>query len=421
MTAPSTARPGQAVATGVAQRVPGAPFWWQRGDLHYSGDRLVFAGNDVAALAVEADRPLFIYSLGRVRANLDRLLDVLARTGCAHRIYYAMKANRYAPLLRMLAQTGQCGVDVCSPDELDHARAFGFAADDISFTGTAVANRDLDRLLAHPGLTINCDSIGMIRRIGERARGREIGIRVNPGLGIGYGDDPRLTYAGAKATKFGIYREQWAEALATARRFDLRITGLHFHVGCGYLGEQLERWEAAVTAALAFLDGLPDVASVNVGGGLGLPHRAGETPLDLRRWAAVLRRQFEGRGLAIAVEPGDYLVKDAGLLVLGVTDVERKRDRLFAYVDGGFNLAPEPVYYDLPCEPVACELRGDRGGWETVSLAGNINEAIDLWAEDIAMPPLREGDHIAFLNAGGYGAAMSSNHCMRGDFAEMHV
>jgi diaminopimelate decarboxylase len=407
--------------TARPQRVPGPAFWWERDDLHYRGDRLFFAGRDVAALAAEADRPLYIYSLDRVRANLDRVLDALGRTGCAHRVYYAMKANRYAPLLRMLAQSGRCGVDVCSPDELDHALAFGFAADAISFTGTAVANRDLDRLLAHPALTINCDTIGMIRRIGERAPGRAIGIRVNPGLGIGYGDSPLLTYAGAKATKFGIYREQWPEALATARRFGLTITGLHFHVGCGYLTQQLDRWEAAAAAALAFLDGLPEVTTVNIGGGLGLPHRAGEPPLDLRRWAAALRRQFEGRGLAVATEPGDYLVKDAGMLVLGVTDVERKRDTLFAYVDGGFNLAPEPVYYGLPCEPVACALRGDPRDWEAVTIAGNINEAIDLWAEAAPMPPLREGDRIAFINAGGYGAAMSSNHCMRGDFAEVHV
>lgn len=408
--------------TALPRRAPTQAFWWERDDLHYQGDRLVFAGNDVGALAAEADRPLFVYSLDRVAANLDRVQDALGRTGCRYRVYYAMKANRYPPLLRMLAQSGKCGVDICSPDELDHALAFGFTAKDISFTGTAVASRDLERLLAHPTLTINCDTIGMIRRIGERRPGRDIGIRINPALGIGYGDNPMLTYAGAKPTKFGIHRQQWREALETAKHFDLKITALHFHVGCGYLNEQLDRWEAAVEAALTFLDGLPDVTTVNIGGGLGLPHRADEAPLDLRRWAAVLRRHFAGRNLTLAVEPGDYLVKDAGMLVLGVTDVERKRDTLFAYVDGGFNLAPEPVYYGLPCEPVACELRSaERKQWDAVTIAGNINEAIDLWAEGVAMPPLREGDYIAFLNAGGYGAAMSSNHCMRGDFTETHV
>lgn len=405
--------------SALSRSIPEQTCWWEREDLRYVGGRLHFAGQDVATLAEKADRPLFLYSLDRVRANLNRVTKALSDTGTRHRVYYAMKANRYPPLLEMLARSGACGVDICSPGELDLALACGFAAESVSFTGTAVANRDLDRLLAHAGLTINCDSIGMIRRIGARAPGREIGIRVNPALGTGYGDSPLLTYAGAKPTKFGIYREQWDEALHTARAHDLTVTSIHFHVGCGYLTRELASWEAAVAAAAAFLDAAPDLRTVNVGGGLGLPHRAGEAPLDLARWSAVLRRHLGERGVTIAAEPGDYIAKDAGMLVLCVTDVERKRDTLFAYVDGGFNLAPEPVHYGLPCEPAVCTLRP--GTWESVTIAGNINEAIDLWAEDVPMPPLAEGDHVAFLNAGGYGAAMSSNHCMRGDFEEMLV
>jgi diaminopimelate decarboxylase len=119
------------------------------------------------------------------------------------------------------------------------------------------------------------------------------------------------------------------------------------------------------------------------------------------------------------VEPGDYLVKDAGVLLLQVTDVELKRDVTFVSVDGGFNLAPEPAYYGLPCEPAACAPRDfNTSAWRPVTVAGNINEALDVWAADHPMPPLKEGDRIAFVNAGGYAASMSSNHCMRGAFAE---
>lgn len=393
--------------------------WWQRCDLGHVDGRLLFAGRDVAAMAAGIDGPLYLYSADRVRANLDRIVEALATTGHAHRVYYAMKSNRHGPLLQMLAATGRCGVDICSPAELDHALACGFAAGQISFTGTGVSRRDLDRLLVHPELTINCDSIGMIRRIGERSPGRAIGIRVNPARGVGYGDSERLTYAGARTTKFGIYREQWAEALAAAHAYDLRVTSLHFHVGCGYLDQQLGDWETALEAGLSFLTDLPNVHIVNIGGGLGVPHRASDKPLDLARWAGLLGRHFAGRDVEIAVEPGDYLVKDAGMLLLEVTNVERKRDTLFVSVDGGFNLHPEPAFYDLPCEPVACVPRG--GDTPRVTIAGNINEALDLWAEDVAMPPLEEGDHIALLNAGGYGAAMSSNHCMRGIFTELLI
>ncbi|RAK63032.1 diaminopimelate decarboxylase [Phenylobacterium kunshanense] len=393
--------------------------WWSRTDLGYVNGRLHLAGEDLAKLAAEADGPLFVYCAARIEANLVRLRDALATIGAPTRLYYAMKANRFAPLLRRLAVRGLCGIDICSPDELDLALACGFRASDVSFTGTGVARRDLDRLLAHPDLVINCDTIGMIRRIGERAPGREIGIRVNPGCGVGYGDNARLTYSGAEVTKFGIYREQWAEALATARAFGLQVRRLHFHVGCGYLEAQLPAWDAAVGEALSFLDTAPEVSVVNVGGGLGVPHRAGDAPLPLDSWAAILARRFKGRGVTVAVEPGDYIVKDAGVLLLQVTDVEMKRDVAFVSVDGGFNLAPEPAYYDLPCEPAACAPRSlDRTTWRPVTVAGNINEALDVWARDHLMPPMQEGDPIALVNAGGYAAAMSSNHCMRGAFGE---
>ena len=209
-------------------------------------------------------------------------------------------------------------------------------------------------------------------------------------------------------------------ALATAAEHGLKVTSLHFHVGCGYLTTELDAWDAAVEASAAFLHEAPDVTTVNVGGGLGLPHREGDRPLDLARWAAILKRRFAGRDVTVAVEPGDYLVKDAGMFVLSVVDVEQKRDTTFVAVDGGFNLAPEPAYYDLPCEPVACAPASfDMAGWRPVTLAGNINEALDTWAQGKPMPPLSEGDRIAFLNSGAYGAAMSSNHCMRGAFTEM--
>ncbi|WP_296600736.1 diaminopimelate decarboxylase [Phenylobacterium sp.] len=399
---------------------PAAAFWWTRDDLGFIEGRLHLGGRDLGALAAAVEGPLHVVSEARVHANLSRLREALASSGCPTRAYYAIKANRFEPLLRSIARTSRWGADICSPNELDRALDCGFAPADISFTGTAVANRDLERLLAEPDLTINCDSVGMIRRIGERAPGRAIGVRVNPERGTGYAGAEKLTYAGAAVTKFGIYRDQWADALAMARAHGLSITSLHFHVGCGYLSRELDAWEAAVASAASFLEACPGVRTVNVGGGLGVPHREGDVPLDLAAWSAVLRRRFAGRGVTVAAEPGEYIVKDAGVLLLQVVDVERKKDVMFAGLDGGFNLAPEPAYYELPCEPVACAPRSlDTSTWRPVSLAGNINEALDVWAHGKLMPELAEGDRIALINAGAYGASMASNHCMRGDFTEM--
>jgi diaminopimelate decarboxylase len=105
------------------------------------------------------------------------------------------------------------------------------------------------------------------------------------------------------------------------------------------------------------------------------------------------------------------------VLLLQVNMAERKRRTWFVGVNGGFNLHPEPAFYRLPLAPAPCELR--TGPVRTFAIAGNINEALDLLAEKVRLPLPEEDDILAFLNAGGYGAAMSSNHCMRGSFQEV--
>jgi diaminopimelate decarboxylase len=399
-----------------ADEVP--PPWWSRPDLNYRDGELELAGHSLQELAEAAGGPAFFYAAERIRAKLQMLHDALRSTGLRHRVFYAVKANRFTPLVCFIRETGLAGIDACSPREVSHALACGFGPDAVSCTATSVSNPDLDFLARHPDVLINCDSLSTIRRLGERCPGREIGLRINPGLGLSYGNNDKLQYAGPRTTKFGIYREQLSEALELAESHGMPVTRVHFHVGIGYLTAQLEVWERILEACVEFVDRVPGLRSVNLGGGLGLPHVSGDEPLDLVAWAGVIRRQFGSRGVEICVEPGDFVVKDSGVLVLQTNTVERKRDTEFVGVDGGFNLAVEPCFYELPCEPAPCRLDEARGAPRSVTIAGNINEALDIWASDVLMQPVHEGDRIAFLNAGGYASAMSSDHCMRGDFME---
>jgi len=393
--------------------------WWQRNDLCYQQEQLVFAGHPVEELADRFGTPAFVYAASRIKENLDRLHRALTRTGLGGRyaLYYAMKANRFAPLLTFLKQTGLCGIDACSPGEVEHAVGCGFSPSDISFTASSLSARDLAVLVRYKGMLMNCDSLHAIRCWGALRPGSTIGIRINPGLGIGRAANDRLHYAGNATTKFGIYEEQFAEALELAGSYDLRVGRIHFHTGCGYLTPQLEQLERIIACGLRFVDAAGgQVARVNIGGGLGVPHVAADQPLDLDRWAAVLQQGFKGRDLHLEIEPGDYIVKDAGLLLLGTTFVERKRDVVFVGVDGGFNLAPEPAYYNLPFQPVP--LRDDDSAWREVRVVGNINEALDVWDEQAWLPDMSGHRHLALINAGAYSAAMASNHCMRGGFKE---
>jgi len=392
--------------------------WWQRPDLSYQGGQLFFAGHSVEKLAHQFGTPSFVYSTARIEANLRRVRQALDAAGLAGRssIFYAMKANRFAPLLRFLKQTGLCGIDACSPNEVKHAVSCGFSPSDISFTATSLSKQDFAVLARYHGLFMDCDTLHAIRVWGELKPGSEIGIRINPATGIGRACNDKLHYAGCNTTKFGIYREQFEQALELAAEYDLIVSKIHFHTGCGYLTAELDQLDHVITECMKFVDAAPDVRRVNIGGGLGVPHLPEDQALDLSKWSAVLSKHFAQRDLHIEVEPGDYICKDAGLLLLGKTYVELKRDTLFVGVDAGFNIAPEPAYYGLPFQPVTLFL--DDSPLTPAHVVGNINEALDVWYENAMLPNLEQHDYLVLINAGAYSSSMSSNHCMRGEFSE---
>jgi diaminopimelate decarboxylase len=379
-------------------------YWWERTGLGYSKEngKLLLAGREVQKFAEYCNTPVYIYDAGRVTANISRLKTALEKTGLPHRLFYAMKSNRYQPLLTHIKKTGFCGIDACSPRELLFACQSGFLESEVSYTETY----------------IHCDSLSSIRRIGEQCPGREIGIRINPALGVGYSSHEVLRYCGDKTTKFGIYKDRFQEAIDLAATYGMSVTGLHFHTGCGYLTPQTVPWEGVLEAAKWFIAQTPDLKHINVGGGLGIPLVAEDSPLDLDIWTGLLQKHFQDSGVEIWVEPGDYFVKDSGVLVMQINTVEKKQDTLFIGVNGGFNIHLEPAFYKLPLEVVPCNRPSAGTSQYRTTVAGNINEALDILAENILLPEISEGDYLAFLNSGGYGSAMSSNHCMRGLFSE---
>ena len=388
--------------------------WWERDDRCYRDGRLQLGGSDLAQIA-QAGTPAFVYDAARVRDNLLRLRGALESHGVEHDAFYAIKANRYAPLVTYIKLLGRCGIDACSPAELRYALQHGFEQHEISYTGTSVSESDLDCLRDHPRVHVNCDALSTIRRLGRRCPGRRVGLRVNPGLGAGYND--RLRYAGAKPTKFGIYPDRFEEAIRTASDAGMSVDTLHFHVGSGYLGDALEVLDQVLERVGPMLEAHPEIRRLNVGGGLGLRLTESDAAIDLGRWAETIARHTVRRGLRVQVEPGDYLVKDAGVLLVRVNTVEDKAGTRFVGVDAGLGIQNLPAYYQTPLIVAPLERRAGAPAGR-VTIAGNINEAIDLLAEDIELPAVAEGDLLALLNAGGYGSSAASNHCMRGEFRE---
>lgn len=388
---------------------PVARPWWAREGLEPRGGRLSFAGREVEELAREHGTPLYVYDPGRAAANLGRLRAALERAGVRHRVIFALKSNRHPAILSRLRALQWVGIDACSPNEVSLALGSGWKAEEISYTGTNLSDRDLDRILPYP-LDLNLDSLSAVRRVGGRAPGRPIGLRLNPGVGAGY--TAQLTYAGDKPTKFGIYPERLDEALALARQHRLRVRGLHFHIGSGWLRDGIDPFLEAVRRVGDLARRIDGIEYVNVGGGIGVPLKESERAVDLDAYAGGLARHFGPLGVTVVCEPGDFVVMDAGILLVQVTTVEEKGGVTFVGVDCGFNAFCLPVLYHFPHEVVLCRAAGEPAAL-TCTVAGHINEAGDLFAEGIRLPEVREGDILALLNAGGYGAAMASNHCSR--------
>lgn len=393
--------------------------WWERPGLEAVAGRLRIAGRDAEALGREWGTPLYAYDLERVRENARELQGALERTGLPSRLRFALKANREPEVLAALrglagpGEPGRVGIDACSPGEVTHALAQGWRADEISFTGTNVSERDLDVLLP-AGVHLNLDAISQVERVGRRAPGRRIGLRVNPEAGAGYHDG--LAYSGARPTKFGIYAERLDEAAGVAARHGLTIDTLHFHAGSGWLGDGLPAFEAALASAAQMARRLLDrgcpLVELNVGGGLGRVAREHERPIDLDAYAAVLQRHLGQLGLRAGLEPGDLLVKDSAILLGEVVTVEERGGTTFVGLDLGWNVLCGYFVYRFAQEVVLCRA-ADAPRTQRVTVAGHINEAGDIFAEDYPLPPVAEGDMVALLNAGGYEQAMSMTHCLR--------
>jgi diaminopimelate decarboxylase len=388
--------------------------YWQREGLEVRGGRLVVRGRDAEQVAREHGTPVYVYDLERVAENVRRLRAALERTAVQHVVRFALKANRLPEVLAVFRDL-DVGIDASSPGEVALALQQGWPVAAISFTGTNVSERDLDTLLP-TGVHMNLDLLSQLRRYGRRAPGTAVGLRVNPRAGGAYQAGGETLYSGARPTKFGIYEESLDEALGIAAAHDLTIDTVHIHVGDGFLDDGLPGFDQAVakTADIArrLMDAGCPIREVNTGGGLGLPQAEGERPLDLDAYAAILARRLGPLAVTVSCEPGDFLVKDSALLLCEVVTVERRLGTRFVGVDAGWNVMPDRFVYGATTDIVLCR-NIDGPATANVTVAGHINEGDDLFAEDLPMPDVREGDILALVDVGGYHQAMSSTHCLR--------
>ena len=391
--------------------------WWARPGLEVRDGRLAIAGRDAEKLAREHGTPLYVHDLVSAREQAERLRDALAAAGLQGRIRLALKAQRDPDFLRYLREAVPfVGVDVCSPGETEWALEHGWAPDDISYTGTNVSERDLDRILP-TGVHVNVDLLSQLERLGRRAPGSTVGIRVNPGIGASYLGGDQTLYAGTAPTKFGILPERLADAVEIANRHDLTIDTVHYHSGYLYMTESIPIVEEAARRVAAMVGELRSlgcpIGEVNTGGGLGVRFRPNDSGLDVGPWAQALQRQLGDLDVVVATEPGEYLAKHLATLLAEVVTVEdRGQGQTFVGLDAGWNTINESFVYAIPFQPILCRA-ADAAPVRRYTVTGHINEGNDIFATEVELPEVHEGDVVAIPNAGSYNLSMASNHCMR--------
>ncbi len=362
---------------------------------------------ELLAIAAEAS-PAYVYDLG----SLDRAAADLAALDVFDRRLYAVKANPHPEILRRFAALG-LGFECVSPGEIERVLEScpEVSPDRLLFTPNFAPRREYEQALA-TGVRLTLDSLHPLTHWRESLRGREVFVRLDLGRGAGHHSHVRT--AGAHS-KFGIPREEWAELAELSRRADVRIVGLHSHAGSGILDPEIWRQTALDLAAAAEM--FTDVSVLDLGGGLGVPDQANQARLDLQPLAAALRAlrvelDTTGRRLEFWLEPGRYLVAEAGVLLATVTQVKGKGANRYVGVDTGMNSLIRPMLYGAHQEIVNLTRWGEPVG-ARVAIVGPICETGDVLGVDRHLPETLEGDVLLIATAGAYGHSMSSHYNLR--------
>ena len=377
-------------------------------------------GVPLAELAARFGTPLYAYSADMIAARY-REVDQ-AFSGYPHTLHYALKANSTLAVARLLRGLG-AAADANSGGEIEVALRAGFTPAEIVFTGVGKSDAELARAIELNLRSINAESEGEIERIdaiasarGTRAR---VAVRINPDIDAR--SHPHIS-TGRKNNKFGVAIEDAREMCLRMRgRQGVQIVGLHSHVGSQitHLEPLQHAAEALATLACELRRAGIEVEHLDIGGGLGIPYEGQPVP-SASEYAAAVLPFVQQTGLALILEPGRYLVGQAGVLITRVVDIKpQPGGKLFVIVDAGMTELMRPMLYGAfhRIEPVLPSTAPEA----IVDFVGPVCETTDTLGRDRRLPEPAVGDLMVVFDAGAYGSVMASNYNRRPMPAEVLI
>ncbi|PIR83720.1 diaminopimelate decarboxylase [Candidatus Kaiserbacteria bacterium CG10_big_fil_rev_8_21_14_0_10_51_14] len=352
--------------------------------------------------------PLYVYRRRIVEKRYRNLLKAIRypRT----KIYYACKANANKEILQLLKRLG-ASIECVSRGEVERAMSVGFPRNRISYTCSYIPREELAWVKKKVG-SVHLDSLQQLQWWGEINPGSNVSLRVNRGFGAGA---TRHIITGGPESKFGIYYTDLRKAQQIAERFNLKIIGLEQHIGSSILEPQT--FIRAMSLLLKSAEGFPDLQFMDFGGGFGIPYRPNAKPLDIQALGKKMGKVFRdfckkyGRELELRIEPGRYIVAEAGTLLTTAVDRKQTPGHTFVGVDSGFSHLVRPAFYGSYHH--IFNLSNPNGRKETVNVVGNLCESSDVFAKNRSIPKARFGDILLFADAGAYGYSMASDYNLR--------
>jgi len=371
-------------------------------------------GVDLRSIAAEVGTPVYVYGTAHIEARYRGLVSALAERPT--QICYAVKANSNQAVLRTLARLG-AGADIVSGGELVRALAAGIPAEKIVFSGVGKLSTEIDAALAAGIRSINVESAEELELVAARAsalgKRAPVSLRINPDVDP---DTHPYLATGLREAKFGIAMERGLElSLRAIELPSLELVGLACHIGSQIVDAE------PFLASLARMRGLVEtlagrgvkLRSLDLGGGLGIAYEGGDPVLEAERWGRSLVEATADLDCELILEPGRYLVGNAGVLLTSV--VMRKQGELkkFVVVDAAMNDLIRPALYEAYHAIVPVELPTAEVALEVVDVVGPICECGDFLARERAIPWPERGALLAVLGAGAYGMAMASSYNTR--------
>ena len=381
---------------------------------------LACEGVPLERIAREVGTPAYVYSSAMVRDRFVRLDEAL--TDVPHRIHYTLKANSNAGLLRLLKELG-AGVDVVSGGELYRALRLGFTGDDIVFGGVGKTDRELREAVRAGVKLVNAESLAEVRALdriaGEEGTTARVGLRVNPEVTVD--SSHRYIKTGERGAKFGIPFDEVLEVARIAASLpNVALHGLDMHIGSQLFRidpyvDGVERLTGLLDAIRA--EGVDTLKYLDIGGGLGVSYSDEVSP-DLGRFAKALVKRVVPTGLTLLMEPGRFIVGNAGVLLARVLYRKHSGGRDFLVCDAGMTELIRPSHYDAYHRIESVRPNGQS---MTADVVGPICESGDFLALGREMDDAAAGDLLAVHDVGAYGYVMASNYNTRPRGAEVLV